>query len=129
VEELRKKIEDLLLIVDQTIVTLDIPQKHERLDLFRTQTEDVHFWQKTEAANIVKEISNLELQINDWEELKKNLFDLQVICTDDQAGDLAEVFEKDSQLLQETFYLYFQAYLKDVNHSQFSSTIDENIFL
>lgn len=110
-EELRKKIGDLLLIVDQTIVTLDIPQKHERLDLLRAQTEDVNFWQKTEASNIVKEISNLELQINDWEGLKKNLLDLQVICTDDQAGDLAEVFEKDLIKQQQKYDLLAQQLL------------------
>jgi hypothetical protein len=39
-----------------------------------------------------------------------------------------EFFEKGLQLHQETFYLYFQAYLKDVNHSQLSSTIAENSF-
>ena len=32
-EELRKKIKDLLLQIEQAIIALDIPQKHERLDI------------------------------------------------------------------------------------------------
>lgn len=91
-EELRKKIKDLLAQIEQAIMALDIPQKHERLDFLRVYTQDENFWQKTEAANIVKEISNLELQINDWENLKKQLIDLEVICSDNQAEDLLTEF-------------------------------------
>lgn len=110
-EELRQKIKDLLLLVDQAIVTLDIPKKHERLDVLRLATQDKNFWQKIEAANIVKEISNLELQINDWELLKKNLLDLQLICADDQAEDLAEVFAKDFEKQRQQYDLLAQQLL------------------
>jgi peptide chain release factor 2 len=111
VEELRKKIKELLNLVDQAIVTLDIPKKHQRLDDLRVHTQAENFWQKTEAANIVKEISNLEVQINDWEGLKQQLEDLQIVCTDDQAADLLEEFEKDFADQQEKYEILAQQLL------------------
>ena len=94
-EELRKKIKELLLQVDQAIVALDIPQKHKRLDDLRVHTQGANFWQKSEAASIVKEMSNLELQITDWENLKKQLEDLEIVCLDNQADDLLGEFAND----------------------------------
>ncbi len=102
-EELRKKIKDLLLQIEQAIIALDIPQKHERLDALRMHTQDENFWQKSEAANIVKEISNLELQINDWENLKKLLIDLEIICSDNQAEDLLEEFVNNFAELEQKY--------------------------
>ncbi len=110
-EELRKKIKELLILVDQAIVTLDIPTKHQRLDDLRVHTQEENFWQTSEASNIVKEISSLELQINDWEDLKQQLEDLQIVCSDDQAVDLLDEFEKDFVTQQQKYELLAQQLL------------------
>jgi len=126
VEELRKKIKDLLLQIEQAIIALDIPQKHERLDALRMHTQDENFWQKSEAANIVKEISNLELQINDWENLKKLLIDLEIICSDNQAEDLLEEFVNNFVELEQKYEQLAQQLLLSGPYDQAPAIITIN---
>ena len=125
-EELRKKIKELLKAVDQAIVSLDIPKKHQRLDDLRLVTQESNFWQKSEAASIVKEISNLELQINDWEKLKKQLEDLELICADDQAADLSVEFEQDFCKQQEIYEQLAQQLLLAGQYDQAPAIITVN---
>jgi peptide chain release factor 2 len=126
VEELRKKIKELLLQIDQAIVALDIPQKHKRLDDLRVHTQSPNFWQKSEAANIVKEISNLELQITDWENLKKQLEDLEIVCSDNQADDLLEEFASDFSDQQKKYEQLAQQLLLSGQYDQAPAIITIN---
>jgi peptide chain release factor 2 len=105
---------------------LDIPQKHERLDALRMHTQDENFWQKSEAANIVKEISNLELQINDWENLKKLLIDLEIICSDNQAEDLLEEFVNNFVELEQKYEQLAQQLLLSGPYDQAPAIITIN---
>ncbi|MFA6253448.1 MAG: peptide chain release factor 2 [Patescibacteria group bacterium] len=125
-EELRKKIKELLLQIDQAIVALDIPQKHKRLDDLRVHTQSPNFWQKSEAANIVKEISNLELQITDWENLKKQLEDLEIVCSDNQADDLLEEFASDFSDQQKKYEQLAQQLLLSGQYDQAPAIITIN---
>lgn len=117
-EELRRQIKELLIQIDQAFLTLDIPKKQDRLETLRIKTQDSNFWQKSEAGQIVKEINKLEVQIADWEDLKKRLVDLELLCSDNQAADLLEELNVNFQELKNRYEVSAQQLLLSGQYDQ-----------
>jgi len=88
-EELKDKINKLSSKIDKGIKYLKLEDKKKNLEKLKEQMSVPNFWDdQDKARSISSEASFLEDEINNWEELKNNISNLNSLIKDKQAEEL-----------------------------------------
>ncbi len=90
-EELKDKINELSSKINKGIEYLKLEDKKNKLKELKEQMSVPDFWNNQDKArSINSEASFLEDEINNWEELKNNISNLNSLIKDKQAEELIE---------------------------------------
>jgi peptide chain release factor 2 len=99
VDELKNKIKDLTTKIAQAIQTVKLEEKQAQLLQLKELMSAPDFWNDQEKAKSVStQYSVLEATVLNWQDLKKNIDDLDSLVDDQQAEDL--LTEISTQLLE-----------------------------
>jgi peptide chain release factor 2 len=89
VEELKNKIKDLTVKIEQAIKIVKLDDKQKTLDQLKQLMSDPDFWQdKNKAQEISTQYNVLHDLIEAWHDLSGQIFDLQALLDDEQFEDL-----------------------------------------
>ncbi len=103
-EELIEKIQDLYQKIDSDIDTINLDKKILRYEELKEQLLAPDFWSNQDNARAVSlESSNLEGEINQWQDLKDRIDDLQKISSDGQAKELFDDISKNFSDISEDY--------------------------
>ena len=88
-EELRNKIKNLLAEVSKALEILDLDTKKNKLAELKSKMSASDFWDdQNQAKQVSSQASNIEGQINSWQELSQEVSELNDLSQDKQAEDL-----------------------------------------
>lgn len=103
-EELKEKIKGLYQKILSDIDTINLTDKAKENEELKKQILDPDFWSDQEKAREVSSrSSNLEEEINQWQDLKSKIEDLNNLIGDEQAADLSDELEANYQEIKKTY--------------------------
>src|SRR3989339_1840963 len=103
-EELRSKIKTLFLEISKSLKIFDLENKKSKLGELKNEMTRPDFWNDQERAkNISWQASVLEKGINDWQNIAKEVAELNDLSQDQQAEELLKELENKYNILYNQF--------------------------
>ena len=103
-EELRSKIKNLFLEISKSLKIFDLESKKNKLEELKSQMTRPDFWSDQERAkNISYQASVLENGISAWQNIAKEVTDLNDLSQDQQAEELLAELENKYNILYNQF--------------------------
>lgn len=103
-EELRVKIKKLQAEISKALEILDLDNKKNKLEKLKQEMTAPDFWNDQDRAkSISSQLSNLEEQINSWQDISKEVKELGDLSQDKQAEELLDYLEEKYQNLYNQF--------------------------
>jgi peptide chain release factor 2 len=127
VEELRNKIKNLLAEVSKALEILDLDTKKNKLAELKSKMSASDFWDdQNQAKQVSSQASNIEGQINSWQELSQEVSELNDLSQDKQAEDLLKDLEAKYKILYNSFQEFSQELYLQGKYDDLSAIVTIN---